>query len=84
MCGSCDIGTVISYVNLDGCIGIVIPPENNEALAASMGRLFDGQNLTQQFGRNARQRYLANVSAEQMAAASADLCQRFAGRGNWT
>jgi glycosyltransferase involved in cell wall biosynthesis len=72
---SCEIGTGTSYVNLDGCTGLVVPPEHSDALAAAMRRLFDDQELAQQFGRNARQRYLANFTAEQMATAYADLYQ---------
>ncbi|MCM2400144.1 glycosyltransferase [Rhizobium sp. S153] len=73
---SCEIGTGTSYVNLDGCTGLVVPPENSDALAVAMRRLFDDQELAQQFGRNARKRYLAEFTAEQMAATYAELYQR--------
>jgi len=76
---SCEIGTGTSYVNRDGDTGLVIPPDNCDALAAAMVRLFDDDALAQQFGRNARQRYLAHFTAEQMAASYARLYQRLTG-----
>ena len=78
---SCEIGTGTSYVNLDGVTGLVIPPENGDALAAAMTRLLGDDVLAQQFGRNARQRYLANFTAQQMATAYARLYQRVADKG---
>src|SRR5690606_15618876 len=33
---SCEIGTGTSYVNLNGQTGIVVPPQNPEALSAAM------------------------------------------------
>lgn len=86
MCGkpmiSCEIGTGTSYVNQDEDTGLVIPPDNSEALAAAMRRLFDDQALVEKFGRNARQRYLANFTAEQMAKAYAQLYRRVGGTGS--
>ncbi|XUY29666.1 glycosyltransferase [Agrobacterium sp. rho-8.1] len=79
---SCEIGTGTSYVNLDGCTGLVVPPENSDSLALAMTRLFDDDDLAQRFGRNARQRYLDNFTAKKMAAAYADLYRRIADTGN--
>jgi rhamnosyl/mannosyltransferase len=78
---SCEIGTGTSYVNLDKVTGIVIPPENSDALAVAMRRLLDDPELARKFGENARQRYLASFTAERMATAYAQLYQRVVGRG---
>ncbi|MBO9170447.1 glycosyltransferase [Rhizobium sp. L245/93] len=79
---SCEIGTGTSYVNVDGCTGIVVPPENSDLLAAAMSHLFDNNDLAQRYGRNARQRYLANFTAAQMAASYADLYRRVVSTGH--
>lgn len=82
MCGkpmiSCEIGTGTSYVNLDGCTGLVVTPDNSDCLASAMRRLFDDQDLAPRFGHSARQRYLENFTAEKMAASYANLYRRVA------
>jgi len=73
---SCEIGTGTSYVNRDGVTGLVIDPDNSDALAAAMRRLFDDQKMADEFGANARQRYLDNFTAERMADSYARLYER--------
>ncbi|MGF9693307.1 glycosyltransferase [Rhizobium sp. 0TCS1.26] len=70
---SCEIGTGTSFVNRDGETGIVIPPADPAALAAAMQRLFQDDGLANQYGRAARQRYLAMFTADRMADAYAEL-----------
>ncbi|MCB5204835.1 glycosyltransferase [Neorhizobium sp. T786] len=73
---SCEIGTGTSYVNLHGSTGLVIPPNDKDALAAAMLRLMDDDALAQEFGRNARQRYVENFTAQRMADSYASLYRR--------
>jgi glycosyltransferase involved in cell wall biosynthesis len=79
---SCEIGTGTSYVNLDGETGLVVAPQDSDALAGAMTRLFHDTELAERFGRNARQRYLANFTADRMATAYAQLYHRVAGGKN--
>lgn len=73
---SCEIGTGTSYVNRDGVTGLVIDPDNSDALAAAMRRLLDDEKMAHDFGANARQRYLDNFTAERMADSYARLYER--------
>lgn len=66
--------------NQDGLTGMVVAPENGDALAAAMRRRFDDQKLAKKFGENARQRYLTNFTAERIANAHTQLYDRVAGR----
>ena len=54
---SCEIGTGTSYVNLEGESGFVIPPEDPQALAASLRMLLSDSELATKLGRGARARY---------------------------
>jgi glycosyltransferase involved in cell wall biosynthesis len=54
---SCEIGTGTSYVNQNEQTGLVVPPEDPEALASAMQRLISSPELSDSFGRAARQRY---------------------------
>jgi len=73
---SCEIGTGTSYVNLDGETGLVVAPHDSDALAAAMTRLFQDAALAEKLGGNARQRYLANFTADRMGMAYAQLYWR--------
>lgn len=64
---SCEIGTGTSFVNLDGDTGIVIPPDNPDALSFAMQTIAGDANLARKFAQNARQRYLENFTAHKMA-----------------
>lgn len=73
---SCEIGTGTSYVNLDGTTGLVVPPNDPNALAIAMRRLLDDKALAKEYGINARQRYLENFTAQIMADSYAELYHR--------
>lgn len=64
---SCEIGTGTSYVNLDGETGLVIPPNDADALASAMTRLWNDSAQTAAFGAAARRRYDELFTADRMA-----------------
>lgn len=64
---SCEIGTGTSYVNLDRQTGLVVPPENSEALSEAMRCIACNTKQARIFGINARARYLEHFTAEKMA-----------------
>ncbi|MBB2697659.1 UNVERIFIED_ORG: rhamnosyl/mannosyltransferase [Rhizobium esperanzae] len=76
---SCEIGTGTSFVNLDGETGLVIPPDDAPALSQAMTRLWDDHPLALSCGANARRRYEANFTAEQMAQSYVELYRSVAG-----
>lgn len=73
---SCEIGTGTTYINIAEQTGLVIPPENVEALSNAMLRLWADQTLCNQLGQAARQRFCELFSAEQMAQRYLNLYQR--------
>jgi len=50
-------GSGMSYVNLDGKTGFVVPPENPKAIAHAINRLLGNLNLYETFSRNALLRF---------------------------
>lgn len=63
---SCEIGTGTSYINVDGVTGVVVPPEDSEALAAAMTKIAMSSSACAQYGENARRRYVENLAAAKM------------------
>lgn len=64
---SCEIGTGTSYVNLNGQTGLVVPPQNPEALSAAMRSIAHDTEQAKVFGMNARARYSEHFTADKMA-----------------
>jgi rhamnosyl/mannosyltransferase len=64
---STEIGTGTSFVNLNGQTGLVIPPDDADALADAMRTLANNPDAARQYGRNARDRFEAILTADQMA-----------------
>jgi len=60
---SCEIGTGTSFVNINGETGIVVPPENPEALASAMDKMMEGA-VADHFGQGARRRYELTFSGK--------------------
>ncbi|WP_459616154.1 glycosyltransferase [Bordetella sp. 2513F-2] len=54
---SCEIGSGTSFVNADGESGLVVPPEDERALADAMNALLDDEGLARRLGQGARARY---------------------------
>lgn len=63
---SCEIGTGTSYINVDGVTGVVVPPEDSEALAAAMTKIAVSASACARYGENARRRYVENLGATKM------------------
>lgn len=72
---SCEIGTGTSYVNLADETGLVVPPENPQALAVAMNRLLGDIDLAEKFGVAARRRYETLFSGQALGKAYAQLYQ---------
>ncbi|MBB3611600.1 glycosyltransferase [Rhizobium sp. BK602] len=66
---SCEIGTGTSFVNLQGETGLVVPPDDADALADAMKLLWDDEKKAAAFGAAARERYLARFTAQEMCCA---------------
>jgi len=78
-----EIGTGTSFVNRDGETGIVVPPEDADALAEAMLRLDDDVDSARNMGRAARRRFERHFRASEMAERYAALYRTVAmdGRG---
>ncbi|MGQ9426888.1 glycosyltransferase [Gilvimarinus sp. F26214L] len=61
---STEIGTGTSFVNVDGETGLIVPPNDPDALAAAMQRLNDDAQLANRLGLAGRQRLEALFSGE--------------------
>ena len=70
---SCEIGTGTSFVNRNGETGIVVPPEDAEALAAAMARLSNDPDTSRSCGRRAVSRYADELQADLMVMKYIDL-----------
>ena len=72
---SCEIGTGTSFVNLDQETGLVIAPDNVEALVSAMRKLWQNDALCEKFGTAARKRYVDYFTAQKMVESYALLYQ---------
>lgn len=73
---SSEIGTGSSYVNIDGLTGLVVPPDDPDALCAAMHRLDQDSALAAEMGRCARVRFETLFTAQQMAQSYVALYRR--------
>lgn len=64
---SCDIGTGTSYINRHGQTGIVVSPDNPQQLRQAMTTLWQNPQRCEEYGQQARARYLEHFTASQMA-----------------
>lgn len=70
---SCEIGTGTSFVNMHEESGIVIPPEDAQALAIALETLLLDEKTADTLGRGARARYDQLFSGPALGRAYADL-----------
>ncbi len=73
---SCEIGTGTSFVNLDGVTGLVVPPDNPDALSKAMNRLVEDAELSQSMGMAAKQRFDSELNAKRMGARYLELYEK--------
>lgn len=76
---SCEIGTGTSFVNAHEESGIVVPPENPDALGRAMSRLLGDSSLADRMGLGARARYERLFSGDALGNAYANLYREVAG-----
>jgi sugar transferase (PEP-CTERM/EpsH1 system associated) len=65
----------------DGCSGIIVPPRDSAALAAALGRMFDGPEIARGMGHAGRERCRSRFGVETMAKRYQDLYDGVLGRG---
>lgn len=66
---SCEIGTGTSFVNLHNETGLVVAPENPQALGAALDRFWHEPEQVRQWGEQAYRRYETLFTADRMACA---------------
>jgi glycosyltransferase involved in cell wall biosynthesis len=64
----CEVGTGTSFVNKDGVSGLVVPPNDDRALATALTRILSDSSLRSKFSRGAKERSLALFTEERMVA----------------
>jgi len=75
---SSEIGTGTTYINIDGETGIVVPPEDPEALRKAMHRLWNDPALASEMGKAAARRYAELFTQDRMGLAMVDLYRNLA------
>ena len=69
---ACDVGSVAEAIR-DGETGLLVPPDDEVALAAALRRLLDDRELATRLGERARAVAAQRFTAEQMARAFEEL-----------
>ncbi|QRX84519.1 glycosyltransferase family 4 protein [Glaciimonas sp. PAMC28666] len=64
---SCELGTATTFINLSNETGLVVPPNDVDALRNAMQVLWDNPEVAAEMGRRAEERYWAQFTAKQMA-----------------
>ncbi|MCS0463700.1 MULTISPECIES: glycosyltransferase family 4 protein [Rhizobium] len=77
---SCEIGTGTSFVNVHGETGVVVKPNDPDALAGAMIRLSRRRKEALGYGEKARAAYLEKFTAVQMTADYASVYRDIVGR----
>jgi rhamnosyl/mannosyltransferase len=75
---SCEIGTGTSYINVDGETGLVVAPDDPQALARAMRVLWDQPENAAAMGRRAEARFRDLFTSERMAANYTELYHELA------
>ncbi|MDH5738391.1 MAG: glycosyltransferase, partial [Gammaproteobacteria bacterium] len=74
-----EAGSGTSFVNIHGETGLVVPPENPEALREAMTGITQNKTLAAAMGANARMRYENLLSGEAMGKAYGDVYEKLLG-----
>ncbi|NIO21871.1 MAG: glycosyltransferase [Candidatus Aenigmarchaeota archaeon] len=64
---STQLKTGVQYVNQNGVTGLVVPPEDSEALAEAINRLLENKRLRTKMGLEGRRRVEKEFAKERMA-----------------
>ena len=72
---SCEIGTGTTYINIAGETGLVVPPDDAQALRAALRTLWDKPELARAMGARAARRFDQVFTSTQMAAGYTALYQ---------
>lgn len=75
----CEIGTGTSYINVDGETGLLVPPEDPQALRVAMETLLADPARARAMGAAARSRYEARFTALEMGRAYHSLYRELVG-----
>lgn len=67
-CITTEVGTGTSFVVQDGLTGLVVPPQDEQALGTAVSHLLNDPNLRRQMGENGRARLLAEFTTPTMVA----------------
>ncbi|MCB8982260.1 MAG: glycosyltransferase [Ardenticatenaceae bacterium] len=67
-CVTTEVGTGTSFVVQDGQTGLVVPPQDEGALATAVSHLLQHPDLRRQMGQNGRARLLAEFTTPKMVA----------------
>ncbi len=70
---STDLSTGVTYANLDGVTGVVVPSRSPRGLADGINRLLRDDRLRQRLGRQARERVNSEFTGEIMAGRTLDV-----------
>lgn len=70
---TCEIGTGTTYVNEKWVTGLVVPPNDPQALASAMQQLDNDPSLSKQMGQAARARYETLFTGSAMAKSYRDI-----------
>jgi len=73
---SAEIGTGTSFINQHNETGMVVPPNNTDALAEAMSTLWRDEALRNTMGKAARARFLAKFTAAEMGRKYAQVYQQ--------
>jgi rhamnosyl/mannosyltransferase len=72
------LGTGVTFANLDGVSGLVVPPRDSDGLAAAVNRLLRDDALRERLGRQAQQRALALFDVRRCASEVVELYRALA------
>ncbi len=78
---STNIGTGVTFLNIDGVTGLTVPPRDPRALASAVRKLIDDKGLRLSLGQKARKRALAEFSDETMVKKTFAVYERLLGIG---
>ena len=70
---SCEIGTGTSFINMNNETGLVVKPNDPQALQQAMTSLWENTQRAEDMGRAAEKRYWQLFTAEKMAASYVEL-----------